>query len=80
MQGLADQECGLGHRIGGAVREHQFRLDEPARRIADEIEQRPQFAGGDLREVSAAARPRLAAGFGAFRHQDLVQRAAAASS
>ncbi len=41
MQRGAHQEGGFGHRIGGAVREYQFRLDEPAHRIADEIEQRP---------------------------------------
>ena len=52
MQRFADQECGLGHRIGGAVREHQLRLDEAADRIADEIEQRQQFAGGDLGALS----------------------------
>ena len=40
MQGLADQEGGLGHGIGGAVREHELGLDEAAHRIADEIEQR----------------------------------------
>jgi hypothetical protein len=40
MQRGAHQEGGLGHRIGGAVREYQFRLDEPAHSIADEIEQR----------------------------------------
>ena len=45
MQRLADQECSLGHRIGGAVREHQFCLDEAAHRIADEIEQRQQLTG-----------------------------------
>ena len=48
MQRFADQEGGLRHRIGGAVREHQFGFDEAAHRIADEIEQRPQFAGCDL--------------------------------
>ena len=84
MQRLADQERRLGHRIGGAVREHQFCLDESAHRIADEIEQRLQFAGCDLRRfrrdlVSAAEFRCRAAAFGgrscAFGHQDLVQRA-----
>ena len=79
MQRFADQEGGLGDRIGGAVREHQLGLDEAADRIADEIEQRQQFAGADLRKFRcgpAALRRR----FAAFGHQDLVQRAAAASS
>src|SRR3982074_3705760 len=79
MQGFADQECGLGHGIGGAVREQQFGLDKAAYRIADEVEQRQQLAGCEFRKFrySAAAlcdRP------GALRHQDLVQRSAAASS
>ena len=85
MQRFADQEGGLRHRIGGAVREHQFGLDEAADRIADEIEQRQQFAGADLAEISALGLsnrrvPRLAGSLAAFGHQDLVQRAAAASS
>ena len=48
MQRFADQEGGLRHRIGGAMREHQFRFDEAAGGIAHEIEQRPEFAGCDL--------------------------------
>src|SRR5260221_10596505 len=79
VQRLADQEGGFRHGIGGAVREYQFGLDETADRIADEIEQRPQFAGGDFGDFHggmAALRRRPAA----LRHQDLVQRAAAASS
>ena len=84
MQRLADQEGGLGKRIGGAVREHQFGLDEAADGKADEIEQRQQFAGSDFwkfrRARSLRRCARLAAGFAALRHQDLVQRAAAVSS
>ena len=79
MQRLADQEGGLGNRIGGAMRKHQLGLGEAADGIADEIEQRQQFAGADLGEfrwASAALRRR----FCAFGHQGLVQRAAAASS
>ena len=48
MQRLADQECSLGHGIGGAVREHQFCLAEAAHRIADEIKQREQLTGWRL--------------------------------
>ncbi len=50
MQRFADQECSLGHRIGSAVREHQFCLDEAAHRIADEIKQRQQLTGWHLWE------------------------------
>ncbi len=79
MQRLADQEGGLGSRVGGAMRKHQFGLGEAAHGIADEIEQRQQFARTDLgefRRAGAALRRR----FCAFGHQGLVQRAAAASS
>ena len=62
------------------MREHQFGLDKTAHRVADEIEQRQQFAGCDFGEFWPRQRPRLAACFDAFGHQDLVQRAAAASS
>ena len=79
MQRLADQEGGFGNRIGGAMREHQLGFDEAADGVADEIEQRQQFARTDLGKFrcgQAALRRR----FCAFGHQDLVQRAAAASS
>ncbi len=79
MQRLADQEGSLGNRIGGAMREYQLGLGEAADGVADEIEQRQQFAGTDLggfRPANAALRRR----FCAFGHQGLVQRAAAASS
>ena len=79
MQRLADQEGGVGNRIGGAMREHQLGFGEAADGVAYEIEQRQQFARADLgkfRNGLAALRCRL----GTFGHQDLVQRAAAASS
>src|SRR5688572_5009527 len=79
MQRLADQEDGLGNRIGGAVRKHQIGLGEAADGVADEIEQGQQFAGTDrgrFRSASTALRRRSCA----FGHQGLVQRAAAASS
>ena len=78
MQGFADKEHGLGDGIAGAVREYQLRLDKTAGQIADEIEQRPQFAGVAIRSGGfprASGRP-----LGACCHQPLVQRAAAASS
>ncbi len=78
MQGFADQERGFRHGIGGAVGEHQFGFDEAADRIADEIEQRHEFAGRHFRKCRGAAAPGRR--FGAPRHQDLVQRSAAASS
>ncbi len=53
MQGFADQERRLGDRIGGAVREYQFGFDKAAHRKADEIQQRQQFAGAGLLEISA---------------------------
>jgi hypothetical protein len=58
MQGFADQKCCFGDGVGGAVRENQPGLAETADRIADEIEQRPQFTGCDLLKFrfSAAAR------------------------
>ena len=45
MQRFAHQKGCFRHRIGGAMREGQFRLAEAACRVADEIEQRQQFAG-----------------------------------
>ncbi len=79
MQAFADQKGGLRDRIGGAVGEHQVSLDKAAHGIADEIEQRQQFAGGDFWQFGcdAASLRRLLHALG---HQDLVQRAAAASS
>ena len=79
---------GLGHGVGGAVREHQLGLDETAHRIADEIKQRQQLAGGDLRNGRGLRGSRFdEATLGGFAcahrslcHQDLVQRAAAWSS
>ena len=65
MQGLANQECRFGHRIGGAMREHQFRLGKAADGVADEIEQRQQFARGDLRRFRGDA-ARFGAGFARF--------------
>ena len=61
MQGLADQEGGFRHRIGGAMREDQFGLDEAAHRVADEIEQasrvrRPRLSGTLRRGLRFAAR------------------------
>ena len=78
MQGFADQEGRFRHRIGRSVREYQLGFDEAAHRVADEIEQRHQFAGGDFRNFRGAAVPDSRCG--ALGHQDLVQRAAAASS
>src|SRR6185437_6872650 len=79
MQAFASQKGGLRHRIGGAVREHQLGLDKTAHRVTDEIEQRQQFAARDFwRFGSTAASPCSLPC--ARRHQDLVQRAAAASS
>ncbi len=59
------------------MREHEVSLDKAAHRVADEIEQREQFAGGDFWQFGGDALDGLLDGFG---HQDLVQRAAAASS
>ncbi len=84
MQRFANQECGFRHRIGGAVREHELGLDEAADGVTDVVKQRQQFAGTDLwgfRNGSPALGRYLAApGRQDFGHQDLVQRAAAASS
>src|SRR5258708_5057502 len=79
MQRLADQEGGLGNRIGGAMRKNQLGLGEAADGVADEIEQRQQFAGTDLRRFRSAGAA-LRRRFCAFGHQGLVQRAAASSS
>ena len=79
MQRLADQEGGLGNRIGGAMREHQFGLGEAADGVADEIEQRQQFACTDLGKFRCGLTA-LCRRLCAFGHQALVQRAAAASS
>ena len=79
MQRLADQEGGLGNRIGGAMRKHQLGLGEAADGVADEIEQRQQFARADLGEFRRG-RAALCRRLCAFGHQRLVQRAAAASS
>ncbi|MGY3440314.1 hypothetical protein ACVW17_000315 [Bradyrhizobium sp. USDA 4473] len=79
MQRLADQERGFGDRIGGAVREYELGGVEAAHRVAQEIEQGMKLAGADLRRFGRgwAAPGRR---FAALGHQDLVQRAAAASS
>ena len=45
MQRLADQEGGLGDRVGGAVGEHELCRIEPRHRIADEIEHGDEFDG-----------------------------------
>src|SRR5579872_6405735 len=76
---FANQECRLRDRIAGAMDESQFCLDESARPIADEIEQGHQLARANLgkRICRAAAFRRRSRAPG---HQDLVQRAAAASS
>src|SRR5215216_6534537 len=79
MQRLADQEGGLRDRIGGAMGKHQLGLGEAADGVADEIEQRQQFAGTDLGELRCGLTAPYRR-FCAFGHQDLVQRAAAASS
>ncbi len=67
---FADQECRLGDRIGRAVGEHDAGLAETTCRKADIVENCDRLVrrGGRL------------AGFRLFRHQGLVQRAAAASS
>ena len=81
MQRFAHQKGGFRHRIGGAVRESQFRLVEAACRIANKVKQRQQFAGRDLGKFRCGLRTfAFDRSFGAFGHQDLVQRAAAASS
>ena len=79
MHRFADEESGFRKRIGGAVREYQFGLDKAAHAIADEIQQRQQFARADLGKFRCGTAPLRwwPPGFG---HQDLVQRAAAASS
>ena len=83
-QGFADQERGLGDRIGGAVREYQFGFDKAAHGKADEIQQRQQFAGADFWKFRLGVFRQPAAAFdgslAALGHQDLVQRAAASSS
>ncbi len=79
MQRFADQECCFRPRIGGAVREYQLRLRKAAHGVADEIEQRPQFAGRHIARFRRRAHA-LGRRLAALGHQDLVQRAAASSS
>ena len=43
VQRLADDEGRLGHRIGGAVGEHELRFAKARHRIADEIEHGDEF-------------------------------------
>src|SRR5437868_2845558 len=79
MQRLGYQERGFGNGIGGAMGEDEFCFRKAAYGVADEIEQCLQLAGGDLRRLccgSALLRYLLRT----LRHQDLVQRAVAASS
>ena len=61
------------------MREHELGLDKAAHRVADEIEQRQQFAARDFWQFDRRAAA-LDGFLGTFDHQDLVQRAAAASS
>src|SRR3954468_7749382 len=77
MQGLADEEGGLRQGISGAMREDEFCLRKAAHRVADKIEQSVQVAAADLECLAVACRRSC---FRALGHQDLVQRAAAASS
>ena len=79
MQRFADEKSGFRKWIGGAVREYQFGLDKAAHAIADEIQQRQQFARADLGEFRRGTTP-LRWWLPGFGNQDLVQRAAAASS
>ena len=94
MQRLANEKRRIRHRIGGAMRERHISRNEAAHRIANEVEQRQQLTArgpDDLRGPRGTNRRsflcRSTGFFGAclfgkclFRHQDLVQRAAAASS
>src|SRR5437762_1303720 len=77
LGGIADQRGGFRDRIGGAVGKDEFFLRKAAHGVAGEIEERQQFTGADLGRLAAAW---LRFGFRAPGHQDLVQRAAAASS
>src|ERR1043166_3371363 len=77
MQRLADKERRFCDRIGSAMGKNELCFTEPAHGVTDEIEQRLQFAGGDLRCLRDGSLRGLRC---ALRHQDFVQRAAAASS